>query len=320
MGTYAIGIDIGGTRMKCGAVSPSGKILAQHVVPSNASRGTRGLLKGIAETVNEFERRLGKPAGIGLGLSGVVDPEFGVRYLPGKFKGLEGFDIVPRLRKRLGVPVWADNDGLLAMLAEHRFGQAKQVKWAATLTIGTGVGSGVILDGRILREPSFLFGTQIGHCVLQNYGGKYCLTTARGTAETLCSCTALALSVRDGLQRGIPSILTDLYWKDAHAIDFKKVIEGVRKKDKLCLDEFDRWVHNLGCLLVTVTHAYTPQMIILSGGGANAADLYLTRLKKHIHHNTFRYPPDRRIRLVTSRLADMAGVLGGAAHVWSRLS
>lgn len=316
MTDYAIGIDVGGTRIKCGAVARDGRVLATSVAESKAALGVKRLVPAITREVEVLRQQFGEPDGVGLGLSGVVDPDLGVVYLPGKFKGLEGFDVVPRLRKKLKLHVWADNDGTLAMLAEHRFGAAKKVDWAVTLTIGTGVGSGVLLGGQMLRDPSNNFGTQLGHAVLQNYGGKLCLTTARGTAETLCSCTALALSVRDGLQRGIPSLLTDRYWKDAHAIDFQAVVEGVRQKDTLCVDEFDRWVNNLGCLLVTAVHVYSPQAIILGGGGVHVADLFLPRLKKIVHEQTFRYPPRRRIRIVTSELKDMVGVLGAAASIW----
>ncbi|MEM7576040.1 MAG: ROK family protein [Planctomycetota bacterium] len=313
MTPYAIGIDIGGTRLKCGAVNESGKVLAHDVAPSEASSGIRQLLPAIKRTVAGFRKKFGEPCGVGLALTGVVDPEVGVVYLPGKFKGLEGFEIVPKLRQALKLPVLADNDGQLAMLAERRFGDARKLDWAVTLTLGTGVGSGVLLDGRVLRDPSFLFGTQIGHSVLQNYGGKTCLTTARGTGETLCSCTALALSVRDGLQRGIPSTLTERYWKDAHAIDFHSVIDAVRAGDELCVEEFDRWVGNLECLLVTAAHAYTPRKIILGGGGVHAADLFLPRLQRFVHRHTFRYPARRRLPVVVSSLTDRVGLLGAAS-------
>lgn len=312
-GPYAIGIDVGGTRLKCGAVSLKGELLANSVNPSQASVGVTKLVPAIKREVAKLREQLGEPIGVGLGLTGVVDPEQGVVYLPGKFKGLEGFPIVPKLETALELPVMAGNDGQLSMLAEQRFGAARKTRWAVTITLGTGVGSGVLLDGQLIRDPSFLFGTQLGHCVLQNYGGKLCLTTAHGTGETLCSCTALALSVRDGLQRGIPSALTDRYWQDAHRIDFQTVIDGVRDGDPLCVEEFDRWVNNLGCLVATAVHAYAPQKIIFGGGGVHAADLFLPRLRRYINQHTFRYPADRKIKLETSPLGDQVGFMGAAA-------
>jgi glucokinase len=112
------------------------------------------------------------------------------------------------------VPVWADNDGRVAMYAEKHVGLARGVRWAALLTIGTGVGSGVMLDGMILRDPHLQFGTQAGHLVIDLSHDQLCLTGARGTGEMLCSATALVLATRSGLQRGIPSVLTERYWEN----------------------------------------------------------------------------------------------------------
>jgi len=318
---YVLGFDVGGTRIKSGAFDRAGKALWSDVVPSHAMDGPARLLKAIVAQVRAAERSLrAKPAAIGLGLSGGVDPELGVVHLPGKFKGLENFPLVPRLRKALDIPVLADNDGRLAMVAERRWGLARNVDWAVAVTLGTGVGSGVLLDGRILRDPHRLFGLQLGHFVLQNYGGRLCLTGAKGTGETLCSATSLAMSVRDGIQRGIPSVLSDEYWRNPHAIDFAAVMRGVARRDALCLEELDRWVQNVGWLLVSAVHAYSPQLIILSGGATGGARHFLAKLQRHVDQYTFRYPPKRSTPVRVSKLGDQAGVMGAAAMMWETLA
>jgi glucokinase len=315
--SYVIGIDIGGTRLKVGAVDRSGRVVRQAVVPSLAERGAHSLFRAVREQVRQFERAMGAaPAAIGLGMSGAVDPKRGVVMLPGKFKGLEGFPIVSKLSQATRVPVVADNDARLAMIAERTYGSARRHDWAVMVTIGTGLGSGVVLDGKILRDPHLQFGTQLGHIVIQALGGRLCLTNARGTAEMLCSATALASAVRDGLQRGMPSILADRYWGDAHSIDFAAVIEGVEKKDRLCLDELNHWRQNLGWLLVGAVHAYAPQIIILGGGGANVAKHFLPALRKQVNAHLFRHPVGQKVPIVVSKLTDHAGVLGAAAVAW----
>ena len=133
-----------------------------------------------------------------------MQPDLGVVLLPGKVRGLEKYPIVPRFRERFHLPVRAQNDGTLSIYAEKYAGQAKQVNWAVTLTLRTGVGSGVMLDGRILDDPRFMFGTQVGHLVINTANDQLCLTGARGTAEMLCSTTALALAVRGGLHAAFP--------------------------------------------------------------------------------------------------------------------
>ena len=235
------------SRLKSGAVTRRGRMLAPGINPSGFALGMGNLLKTLKEEVARIAAKLGgPPQAIGLGFPGAVDPEVGVVYMPGKIKGLEGYPIVKKLARATGVPVIADNDGRISIYAERYYGQAQDLDWAVTITLGTGVGSGVLLDGRILRDPHLQFGTQMSHIVMQALGGRLCITNARGTAEMMCSATALAQQVRDGLARGIPSLLSDSYFKDPGSIDFKAVIRGVARQDRLCSDELEHWTRNLG--------------------------------------------------------------------------
>jgi len=220
---------------------------------------------------------------------------------------------VPRLKEALAIPVMADNDARLAMIAEKEFGLARGKKWALTLTIGTGLGSGVMLDGKILRDPHLQFGTQASHMVIQAAGGRLCLTGARGTAEMLCSATALAQQVRDGLARGIPSILSE---RNPTSVDFAAVLEGVARRDRLCVDELAHWTTNLGWFLVSAVHAYAPEVVILAGGATHAAKRFLKPLRDHVNRHVFRWPVGEAVPIVVSRMKDHAGVLGAAAQAW----
>lgn len=310
---YAIGVDMGGTRLKAGAVSQRGRLLGERTVPTPVRGGQRALLSAVESLVRELCRRWGSPSGVGLALSGVVDPRFGVVYLPGKVKGLEGLPLVPALARALQIPVLADNDGRLAMLAEWRFGAARGETWAATLTLGTGIGSGVVLDGKMPRDPGLQFGTQVGHLVLQADGGKACLTTCLGTAETLCSCTALVMAVRDALQRGLPSRLSEAYGRDPREVDFRRILDAVRHRDPVCRHEFQRWTEYLSRLVTTAIHAYGARCLVLAGGGAHAAGLFLPAVRRWVAQHTFRYPPRRIPKILVSPFPDHSGVLGAAA-------
>ena len=238
MKEYVIGFDVGGTRLKSGAVPRRGRMLAPGINPSGFALGMGNLLKALKDEIARIADKVGgQPRAIGLGFPGAVDPEVGVVYMPGKIKGLEGYPIVKKLARASGVPVIADNDGRISIYAERYYGQAQDLDWALTITLGTGVGAGVLLDGKILRDPHLQFGTQMSHIVIQALGGRRCITNARGTAEMMCSATALAQQVRDGLARGIPSLLSDQYFKAPAAIDFKAVIRGVARQDRLCSDQ-----------------------------------------------------------------------------------
>lgn len=314
---FVMGFDVGGTRLKAGAVSRAGKLLAQEIVPTGALAGPKPLLMSIVALARSIEKKLGAPAcAVGLGLPGAIDPDRGIVLLPGRLRGLENFPIVPKLRKAFGVPVIADNDARLAMIAEKEYGQARGKGWALTVTIGTGVGSGVLIDGRIFRDPHLQFGTQASHMVLQAHGGRLCFTGARGTAEMLCSAVALAQQVRDGLSRGIPSELSERHAADPASIDFAAVLSAASKGDRLCLDELHVWTANLGWFLVSAVHAYAPEVVILTGGGAHGAKLFLRPLRAHVNKHLFRWPVGEPLPIVVSKMIDHAGVLGAAAQAW----
>jgi len=314
---YVLGLDVGGTRIKVGAVGPKGKLLEERIIPTGASAGPKRLLETLLWVARAVEKTVGgPPLSVGIGLPGAIQPDLGIVLLPGRLQGLENFPLVPRLKKALGVPVIADNDARLAMIAEKEFGQARGKKWALTVTLGTGVGSGVLLDGRILRDAHLQFGTQASHMVIQAAGGRLCLTGARGTAEMLCSATALAQQVRDGLARGIPSTLSNLYAADPAAIDFAAVIQAAARKDRLCRDELGVWTGNLGWFLVSAIHAYAPEVVILSGGATHAWKYFLKPLRAHVDRHVYRWPVGTSVPIVISRMKDHAGVLGAAAQAW----
>ncbi|MFN3485744.1 MAG: ROK family protein [Planctomycetota bacterium] len=320
MTEYVVGFDVGGTRLKAGAVTRSGRWLARRVAPSEAHRGPRSLLARLAAEVRAISRRVGTaPRAVGLALPGAIQPDRGIVLLPGRLRGLEGFPLVPRLRRATGVPAVADNDARLAMLAEWRYGLARGYRWALTITIGTGVGSGVLLDGRILRDPHLQFGTQMSHITIQAAGGRRCLTGSRGTAEMLCSATALAQQVRDGLARGIPSKLSDLYRRDPHAVDFEAVLRAAARGDSLCRDELAVWTAHLGWFLVSAIHVYAPEIVILGGGAARGARAFIGPLRAHVRRHVYRWPPGAPVPIRISRLPDHAGVLGAAALAWETL-
>lgn len=320
MASYIMTLDVGGTGIKYGAVSPEGELLKAYTTPTRTNDGPDKLWEVVTGCIDRTTAEFGaSPVGIGLGLSGGIDPDKGVVLLPGKFKALEGYPIVPMLREKYRLPVWADNDGRLAAYAEKYFGLAREQDWAVVVTLGTGVGSGVILDGRILADPTFLAGTQVGHVVINKSDDRSCLTGNAGTGEILCSSTALALQVRSAIQRGIPSVLTDAFHADPRSIDFRRIAEACRGGDVLCQRELGVWTGNLAVMLVNAIHSYQPGLIILSGGATHGADLYLHTLREIVNRQAFTYPKGRLIDIQVSALLEYAGLLGAAAMLMERL-
>lgn len=321
MPDYILSFDVGGTRLKTGLVDTEGNLLDSEVIPSMTNEGAEKLYEVIGNYIKKtLAETSGKMLGIGLGLSGAVDPDKGVVLLPGKFKSLEGFPIVPMLRKDFGIPVYAENDGRLAAYTEKYFGAAKDTNWAVVLTIGTGIGSGVILDGKILHDPHAQFGLQLGHLIIDKSNDGNCLTGNRGTAEMLCSATALANQVRSALSRGLPSVLTDIYFNNPLDVDFKRVTDACRQGDELCQAELRTWTGNLSVLLINAVHCYGPEKIILSGGATLARDLFIDKLEETVNRQIFRYPKGDKIEISISENQEYAGVLGAAAFIMKKLN
>lgn len=318
MNEYVIGVDVGGTRIKTGAVLSDGTLLETRIRSSGFALSAEALEVAMIEEISCIQTNLGgAPIGIGLGFPGAVDPTQGVVLLPGKLR-LEGYPIVPNLSRNLNLPVIAENDGRLSIIAEAHYGKARGYRWAVSITLGTGVGSGVMLDGKILRDPHLQFGTQASHIVQQSGSDRLCITRARGTANILCSALALGIIARDGLARGLPSVLNERYFDDPANIDFEAVIEGVVQDDALCIDAFSTWKTELSWFLVSIVHMYAPEIIILSGGVAPAAPYFIDEIRTHVNNHTFRYPPEEEIKIELSDIAIFNAVLGAGALVWEQ--
>lgn len=314
-----IGFDIGGTRLKCGVVGPDGSVEQATTYETSHLDFLDGVLPLLRRYAGDQVRATQPPcAGIGIALPGLVEAAFGSRYLPGKVRGIEGFPLVETLEAEFGVPVRCINDGAAATLAEWRFGAARGVADVVGLTLGTGVGSGVIIGGRPLETSNLGNGISIGHFTIQT-GGRLCLCGNRGCAETLVSANAIAGRLRDALTRRVPSILAEQFARDPASITFQSFVEGSRAGDRICLEVLEELKRDLGAVIVTAIHAYNPTVVVLAGGPMAAADLFLADVQAYVDRHAFIFPKGRTVELRRARMETHAGVLGAAAIIMSAL-
>lgn len=308
-----VGLDIGGTRLKGGVIDSRGQELARDVEPTRPGQSLREFEKQLDALVGRLARASGgELSGIGASITGPVDPDIGCVYLPGKIRGLDWHRTVPYLRKRWRVPVTADNDGRLAAYAEWRAGAGRGVDNLVVLTLGTGIGSGVVLDGRLLVDRHFQRGTQCGHMVVDLRGPR-CLTGARGTGESVASVTALVQEARGALARGLPLDLP--VDKPAHEIDFPDIVAAVRRKDPLLVEIFERWLDHFSAVLLNAFYAYTPDLILLAGGPTRAASFFVGKLEARLNASAFRVPIGYKIPVRVAKLGEDAGWIGAALRV-----
>jgi glucokinase len=315
---YLVGVDIGGTRLKTGVVRLDGTV-ERTTVEDIAGTPFGDVLPRIRGHV-AAHLEAGGPGAVGLGvaLPGIVEAGFGSRYLPGKVLGIEGYPLREDLEATYRLPVRCANDGEAATLAEWRFGAARGVDDVVGLTLGTGVGSGVVIGGQPLATSNLGNGVSVGHFTIQT-GGRRCLCGNRGCAETLVSANAVAGRLREALTRLVPSSLAEAFAQDPSSITFRSLVEGVRAGDQLCRDILADFVRDLGATIVTAIHAYNPSVVVLAGGPMAASDLFLGDVQAYVDEHAFIFPKGRVVRLLRARLEEHAGVLGAAALVLATL-
>jgi glucokinase len=313
-GRPLVGFDIGGTRLKSGLVRPDGSV--EHATIEDTSElAFDAVLPLIRAHARAHVAEAGGPiGGIGIALPGLVETTFGSRYLPGKVLGIEGFPLRETLEAEFGVPVRCVNDGAAATFAEWRFGAARGYADVVGLTIGTGIGSGVVVNGRPFETSNLANGVSIGHFTIDT-GGRLCLCGNRGCAETLVSASAVAGRLREALTRKVPSSLAAAFHDDPRSITFQSLVEGVRSGDRLSRELLDEFSRDLGATIVTAIHAYNPTVVVLAGGPMAGADLFLADVQAYVDRYAFIFPKRRRVELLRAHHEDHAGVLGAAAIV-----
>ncbi len=315
---FIIGFDIGGSRLKSGVVRLDGTV-ERPTLDDTADRTFSEILEGARRRGAEHIAACGDTfVGIGVALPGIVEAGFGSRYLPGKVIGIEGFPLCETLEDEFGKPVRCVNDGTAATLAEWQFGAGRGLDDLVGLTIGTGLGSGVIVNGAPLDSANLGTGTSVGHFTIDT-DGVLCLCGNRGCAETLVSADAVAGKLRDALTRRVPSILADRFAKDPASVDFTTLVESARAGDRVCVEILEHFKRNLGAVIVSAIHAYNPSAVVLGGGGMAAADLFLANVQAYVDRYAFVFPKDRTVELRPAQHEAHSGVLGAAASVLAAL-
>jgi glucokinase len=254
-----IGVDVGGTKVAVAAVS-GGR--AEHVLERpTALESPEALLDGVEAQVREVAQAVGQPAAIGVGVPSQIDFATGTVVSSVNIP-LEGVALREELESRLGAPVYVDNDANCAALAEAQLTEGGPAKYLVMLTLGTGVGGGLVIDGRIFRGATGL-GAELGHVVI-DADGPECPGNCpnRGCLEALCSGTALE---REASARA------------GQRVKGRQVVEAARAGDAGSLELLERLGTWLGVGIAGLVNAFEPEHVVIGGGLSAAGDLFLDR-------------------------------------------
>ena len=303
-----LGIDIGGTQIKAACVDESGAIVHARRVGTPASldefqRVARDLLRELMAATVTIRAA-------GIGCKGIIHPQTSrVEVLPGTLHYLEGQLLAEILAPALPADsvIVADNDARVALAGEIRWGAARTCHNALLLTLGTGVGGGILADGRILRGSTGAAG-HIGHMTVDT-GGPLCICGNRGCLETVFSARAIESEAFAAMHRGMASRLAEC---GAEPPSCAQVFDLARQGDAVAYDIIHRAIKMLGAAIAGLAHVFDPEKIILGGHISEAGESLLDPLRREIRWRT-QGLLRREIDVERSTLVDPSGVLGAAA-------
>lgn len=309
-----IGVDLGGTYVRAGAVTAQGELLTVQEVPIEAERGPQVGLARIRDLIQEVwhSSQAAKLVGIGIGSTGPVDPIRGVINNPFTLPGWANVPICAYLQETFHVPITLENDADVAALGEYWRGAGQGVSRLYAVTVGTGVGTALILDGQIYRGMDGNH-PEGGHIVLDP-NGPPCYCGARGCWESLCAGPAIAQRARQA-ELG-HSLLLELAQGDPEKIDARLVAEAARAGDPIARRVIEETAHYFSLGIVSLIFAIFPKMIVLSGGVMKSADLFLPHLKEVLKAHSAMIPADQ-VRIELAQLGYYAGLYGAAYTIWS---
>ena len=307
-----IGIDLGGTGIKAGVVDENGNILAKGSCPTGVERGYEAVIRDMAALAIDVAKQSGHAMdeikAIGIGLPGIMDQRTGiVPFCTNLF--WHDVPLIQEMAKYTDRPVFADNDATVAGLAESVAGVSAGCDSSVFVTLGTGVGGGVVLGGKVF-SGSHGVATEIGHMVTVD-GGEECTCGKRGCWERYASATALIREGRRLCQARPDTALAKAVGGDLDAITAKHVIDLAKAGDPDCMGLFDNYVHHLCVGLVNLINLYDPEVIALGGGVSHAGQFLLDAVRAKLPEMVFfKTMPYASIEL--AKLTNDAGIIGAA--------
>lgn len=303
---YAIGVDLGGTNLRVALVSEDGEIIRKIKKPSSEQ-----ILDVLAESIHEIGHARAI-SGIGLGVAGLIDRKNKRVFVSPNVRAIEGFDIAGELNKRFGVPVVIENDANAAALGERIAGAGRDFENFVLLTLGTGVGGGIIYQGRVLEVPA-----ELGHMSI-NPEAEKCPCGNTGCLENYASARAMTAKAVSMLEKGAESLLKECCKGSFYKLTPEDIYGAALDGDNLAREVLRDAGRYLGVGLANIINVLGPEAIILAGGLTGAWNIYVQEAVKEASRRAFKDLFDS-VKIIPSSLEDNAGIIGAACLVFSSL-
>ena len=307
-----VGIDLGGTNIKAGVVTGEGKLLNKVTCKTNADRPMEDIIhdmgKLAADAIKDAGLEVSDIEAIGIGSPGTPDNDEGLLVYSNNLP----FVMAPMrklIREVIDLPVYIDNDANCAAMAEAVAGAAKGAKDSVTITLGTGVGAGVIVDGKIYSGFNQA-GSEFGHTVLVS-GGINCPCGRKGCFEQYASASALARMTREAAEKAPDSLLHKAYEQQGEW-NAQVAFIAMREGDETAKEVVDTYTSYLADGLANAINAFMPEVLVVGGGVCNEGDPLLIPMREKTMSRPYFGPGVKKTRIELAQMGNDAGIVGAA--------
>ena len=313
---YCVGVDLGGTNIKAGLLDADAKVLSKLSLPTEIEAGRERVIQNIIGSAERAIAEAGvkreQVVGIGIGSPGPLSHRQGLIINPGNLTCLQNLPLRDIVTQKTGIKSTVENDANAAAWGEFWAGAGKDVQDLVMFTLGTGVGGGIIVDGKMLRGY-FENGAELGHIIVR-HGGRACSCGQLGCVEAYSSAHNLARYAEDLIAAGRPSSLKSLVDK-GQMLMAEHIVDAAKAGDALAAHVWDEACSCLAATIVIMQHVTNPQRVVLAGGMIAAGDFLLEPIRNHFKKLTWHLLDDfPDIQFAT--LGNDAGLIGAAGCAW----
>ncbi|HUW32246.1 MAG TPA: ROK family protein [Planctomycetota bacterium] len=309
---YAIGIDLGGTFIKGGVIDLKGKVLGSTSIETQAGKGPDVVLERMAELSRQVVQiakiSWDQVKCVGVGTPGPLSRAKGIVYTAPNLPGWENVRVVKVLKRKLHKPVFLENDANAAAYAENWVGAGRGASSMIILTLGTGIGGGVVLEGDVWHGRDDAAG-ELGHMSI-NFDGPKCNCGSYGCIEAYASAPATVRRALDGIEQGKRTSLRKLLGKNGE-ITAKDIYVAAVGGDKFALRTIQSTGKLLGIAVANFVNIFNPELVVLFGGLAGAGDMLFDPVRDEVRRRALK-PAADTVRIVPARLGGNAGIIGAA--------
>ncbi len=319
---YRIGVDFGGTKISAAVTDDEYKILTKVTCPTNAARHADLITSDIAALCKKAAAEANVPFdeiySIGIGTPGAIDARSGTVEYSCNLPTYVSYPLADKLKELTGIAnIFVDNDANAAALGEAVAGAAKGSSSSVMITLGTGVGGGIVIDGKILQSFNGA-GGELGHMVIV-HGGVPCPCGRQGCFETYCSATALVRMTKERLVQlkdsHTPSLMLDMCENDPERANTRTAFDASKQQDEQACKLIEEYTSYLACGITNLINAFQPEVFTIGGGLSGEGEYLLKPLLPLIEREQYTrsYQKDKQTKIKIATLGNDAGIIGAAA-------